>query len=194
MSTEATTLRLAVLPDAGALTSAMLVAAGAGLIAVSAQLSISLPFTPVPLTGQTFAVLLVGASLGAARGGSSALLYVLLGIAGLPVYADASSGWAVITGATGGYLVALPLASALTGLLAERRWDRQFSSSVGAMLTGNVLIYLVGLPWLAVVLHTNLEKAFEYGLYPFVAGDLFKVYLAAAALPGAWRLVGRLRT
>jgi biotin transport system substrate-specific component len=194
MSTEATTLRLAVLPDAGALTSAMLVAAGAGLIAVSAQLSISLPFTPVPLTGQTFAVLLVGASLGAARGGSSALLYVLLGIAGLPVYADASSGWAVITGATGGYLVALPLASALTGLLAERRWDRQFSSSVGAMLTGNVLIYLVGLPWLAVVLHTNLEKAFEYGLYPFVAGDLFKVYRAAAALPGAWRLVGRLRT
>jgi biotin transport system substrate-specific component len=194
MSTEATTLRLAVLPNAGALTNAALVAAGAGLIAASAQLSISLPFTPVPLTGQTFAVVLVGASLGAARGGSSALLYVLLGIAGLPVYASGSSGWAVITGATGGYLVGLPLASALTGFLAERRWDRRFSSSVGAMLTGNVLIYLVGLPWLAVVLNTNLEKTFEYGLYPFVAGDLFKVYLAAAALPGAWRLVGRLRS
>lgn len=148
----------------------------------------------MPLTGQTFAVLLVGASLGVARGGSSALLYVLVGIAGLPVHAHAASGWAVITGATGGYLVGLPLASALTGFLAGRRWDRRFSSAVGAMLTGNVLIYLVGLPWLAVVLNTNLEKTFEYGLYPFVPGDLFKVYLAAAALPGAWRLTRRLRS
>ena len=192
-TTEATTLRLAVLPRAGALADAALIAAGAGLIAASAQLSISLPFTPVPLTGQTFAVVLVGASLGGLRGSASSLLYVLLGIAGAPVYAHGASGWAVITGATGGYLVGLPLAAALTGRLAERRWDRQFSSAVGAMLTGNVLIYLVGLPWLAVVLDTNLERTFELGLYPFVAGDLFKVYLAAAALPAAWRIAGRAR-
>src|ERR1700710_1948052 len=170
-TTEATTLRLAVLPRPRVLADALLIAAGAGLIAASAQLAIALPFTPVPLTGQTFAVVLIGASLGGLRGSASSLLYVLLGIAGAPVYAHGASGWAVITGATGGYLVGLPLAAALTGYLAEKRWDRQFSSAVGAMLTGNVLIYLVGLPWLAVVLDTNLEKTFELALYPFVAGD-----------------------
>ena len=187
------TLRLAVLPGSRLLTDVVLVALGAGLLAVSAQFSIALPFTPVPITGQTFAVLLVGASYGTWRGGSSALLYVLLGIAGAPVYAHGASGWAVITSASGGYLLSYPLVSALTGFLAERRWDRRFSSAVGAMLTGNVLIYLCGLPWLAVVLHTDLEKTLEYGLYPFVPGDLFKLYLAAAALPAAWRFAGRLR-
>jgi biotin transport system substrate-specific component len=109
------------------------------------------------------------------------------------VYAQAAHGWGVITGATGGYLIALPLAAGLTGYLAEHGWDRRFSSAVGAMLTGNVLIYLVGLPWLAVVLNTNLEKTLEYGLYPFVPGDLFKLYLAAALLPAAWRLANRRR-
>src|SRR5712691_6257243 len=191
MPTEATTLRLAVLPKAGLITDAALVTGGAGLIAAAAQLSIRLPFTPVPITGQTFAVLLVGASLGVARGGSSALLYVLLGIVGAPVYAHGAQGWAVITGASGGYLVSYPFASALTGWLAERHWDRRFSSAVGAMLTGNVLIYLFGLPWLAVVLGTGLERTLELGLYPFVPGDTFKLYLAAALLPAAWRAVGR---
>jgi biotin transport system substrate-specific component len=169
----------------------VLIGLGAGLIAGSAQISIALPFTPVPITGQTFAVLLVGASLGTVRGGTSALLYVLLGIAGAPVYAHGAQGWAVITGASGGYLVSYPFAAALTGWLAERHWDRRFSSAVGAMLTGNVLIYLFGLPWLAVVLGTGLEKTLELGLYPFVPGDTFKLYLAAALLPAAWRTVGR---
>src|SRR5919201_3563001 len=190
MRTDAATLRVAVLPRAGLLTDAVLVAAGAGLISACAQISIKLPFTPVPVTGQTFAVLLVGASLGSVRGGASGLLYVLVGIAGAPVYADGHHGWAVITGASGGYLVSYPFVSALTGWLAERRWDRRFSSAVGAMLTGNVVIYLFGLPWLAVVLNTNLEKTLELGLYPFVPGDTFKLYLAALALPGAWKLVG----
>jgi biotin transport system substrate-specific component len=188
---EAATLRLAVLPGAGLVTDVVLIGLGAGLIAGSAQISIALPFTPVPITGQTFAVLLVGASLGTVRGGTSALLYVLLGIAGAPVYAHGAQGWAVITGASGGYLVSYPFASALTGWLAERHWDRRFSSAVGAMLTGNVLIYLFGLPWLAVVLGTGLEKTLELGLYPFVPGDTFKLYLAAALLPAAWRTVGR---
>ena len=193
VSGVASTLRLAVLPRPRLLTDVLLVSLGAGLIAASAQVSFPLPFTPVPITGQTFAVLLVGASYGALRGGLSALLYVLLGIAGAPAYAHGASGWAVITGASGGYLLSFPLVSALTGFFAERRWDRRFSSAVGAMLTGNVLIYLCGLPWLAQVLHTNLEKTLEYGLYPFVPGDLFKLYLAAAALPAAWRFAGRLR-
>ena len=90
-----------------------------------------------------------------------------------------------VTGASGGYLVSYPFASALTGFLAERQWDRRFSPAIGAMLTRNVLIYLFGLPWLAVVLHTGLEKTLEDGLFPFVPGDTFELYLTAAALPGA---------
>ena len=194
MQSQAATLRLAVWPRTGLLADAVLVAGGAGLIAASAQLSFKLPFTPVPITGQTFAVLLVGAGLGAARGGAAALLYVLLGLIA-PIYAPHTGyGFATITSASGGYLVSYPFVAALTGWLAERRWDRRFSSAVGAMLTGNVVIYLFGLPWLAVVLHTNLEHTLEDGLYPFVPGDMFKLYLAAAALPGAWKLVGRLRS
>jgi biotin transport system substrate-specific component len=187
------TLRLAVWPRPRLLAHLALVAGGASLIAIAAQISFRLPFTPVPITGQTFAVLLVGASYGTVLGGTSALLYVALGIAGAPVYAHGGSGWAVITSASGGYLASFPLVSALTGFFAELNWDRRFSSAVGAMLTGNTLVYLVGLPWLAVVLHTNFEKTLELGLYPFVPGDLLKVYLAAAALPAAWALVARLR-
>lgn len=191
MTSTAATLRLAVFPRSRALTDVLLVSLGAGLIAASAQLSLTLPFTPVPVTGQTFSVLLVGAALGTARGGASALLYVALGIAGAPVYADGAGGWSALAGASGGYLVAFPLASALTGFLAERRWDRRFSSAIGAMLTGNVVIYLVGLPWLAVDLHTGLERTLELGLYPFVPGDTLKLYLGAALLPVAWRYAGR---
>ena len=190
---HAATLRLALFPRATWVTDAVLIAAGAAAVAASAQLAIPLPFTPVPITGQTFAVVLVGASLGAARGATSLLIYLLAGIAGAPVYADGAHGWAVVSGATGGYLIGFIVAAAVTGRLAERSWDRSFSSAVATVLTGNVLIYLVGLPWLAVVLDTGLEKTLELGLYPFVPGDVLKLYLAATLLPGAWRLVDRLR-
>lgn len=193
MRSDAATLRLALFPNVGLFGDVGVVSLGAALIALSAQLAVKLPFTPVPITGQTFAVLLCGASLGARRGGMSALLYLLWGVVGLPVYAHGSEGFSVIAGASGGYLVACPVASALTGFLAERHWDRRFSSAIGAMLTGNVVIYLIGLPWLAAVLHTGLEKTFELGLYPFVPGDTLKLYLAAALLPTAWRYAGRNR-
>jgi len=191
VNAQAATLRQAVVPRSDLLTDTLLVLAGTGLVAGAAQISIKLPFTPVPITGQTFAVVLVGASLGAIRGTASLMLYLWLGVAGAPIYAHHAHGWSVITSATGGYIVGFVLASAVTGYLAERRWDRQISSAIAAMLTGNVIIYLVGLPWLAVVLNTNLEKTLEYGLYPFVPGDVFKLYLAAALLPGAWKLVER---
>ena len=99
----------------------------------------------------------------------------------------------MVTSASGGYIVGFVFAAAVTGFLAERRWDRRLSSSIGSMLTGNVIIYLVGLPWLAVVLHTNLEKTLEFGLYPFVPGDIFKLYVAAGLLPGAWKIVERIK-
>ena len=193
MNPNAATLRLAAFPRPNVITDALLVLAGTGLVAGAAQISVKLPFTPVPITGQTFAVVLVGASLGAVRGTASLFLYLWLGVAGAPIYAHHDSGWNVLTSASGGYIVGFVLAAAITGVLAERGWDKRLSSSIGAMLAGNVVVYLVGLPWLAVVLHTNLEKTLEYGLYPFVPGDTFKLYLAAAALPGAWRLVARLK-
>jgi biotin transport system substrate-specific component len=193
VAVQTVTLRGAFVPRSGLRTDALLVAAGAALIAAAAQVSIPLPFTPVPITGQTFAVLLVGASLGAGLGLASTLLYVLLGIAGAPVYAHHASGWDVLSGPTGGYLVGCVLAAAVAGRLAEQRWDRRFSSAIGAMITGNVIVYAVGLPWLAHVLGTGLARTLELGLYPFVVGDLLKLYLAAALLPGAWRLAAKRR-
>jgi biotin transport system substrate-specific component len=178
-------------PRLDVLTDVLFVVAGTALVAGAAQISVSLPFTPVPITGQTFAVLLVGAALGTVRGCASLLLYLAVGIAGAPVYADHAHGWAVVTSASGGYLVGFVLAAAATGFLAEHRWDRRFSSSISLMLTGSVIIYLVGLTWLAVVLNTGLEKTLELGLYPFVPGDVFKLYLAAALLPTAWKVTRR---
>lgn len=183
------TLRLAVFAPSSVLVDVLLVFAGAALVAASAQVAIPLPFTPVPITGQTFSVVLVGASLGALRGTASLALYVAVGLIGAPIYTDGASGWATVSGASGGYLLGFVLAAAVTGWLAERRWDRRFSSAVAAMLTGNVVIYLVGLPWLAAVLDTNLERTLELGLYPFVPGNILKLYLAGALLPAAWRLV-----
>lgn len=190
---EAATLRIAVFPRAGILTDALLVLAGTTLVALAAQVSIPLPFTPVPITGQTFAVVLVGASLGSVLGFASIVLYWLVGLAGAPVYADQTHGWDTFMGPTGGYIVGFMIAAVVTGLLAERRWDRRLSSSIAAMLTGNVLIYVCGLPWLAAEIDTGLEKTLEAGLYPFVVGDLLKLYLAAALLPGAWQLVRRVK-
>jgi biotin transport system substrate-specific component len=193
MNPQAATLRLAVFPRSGLLVDVLLVVAGAGLVALCAQIEIPLGFTPVPISGQTFAVLLVGASLGPLLGASSLLLYFCVGLIGAPVYSGGDGGWEIVHGATGGYLVGFIAAAALTGWLAQRRWDRHFNSAVAAMLSGSVVIYLFGLPWLAKEIGTGLEGTLEAGLYPFVVGDLIKLYLAGMLLPGAWKLVKRLR-
>ena len=193
MNPQAATLRLAVFPRSGLLVDALLVVAGAGLVALAAQIEIPLGFTPVPISGQTFAVLLVGASLGPLLGASSLLLYFCVGLIGAPVYSGGDSGWEIVKGATGGYLVGFIVAAALTGWLAQRQWDRRFNSAVAAMLSGSVVIYLFGLPWLAHVANLDLSDTLEAGLYPFVVGDLVKLYLAGMLLPGAWKLVKRLR-
>src|ERR671923_2789139 len=150
MRPEAATLRLAFFPQSSLLTDVLLVLAGTGFVALAAQVKISLSFTPVPITGQTFAVVLVGASLGALLGLASLGLYLFVGALGAPVYADGQHGWDVLTGPTGGYIVGFVLAAVVTGWLAQQRWGRRFSSAVAAMLTGHVLIYALGLPWLPV--------------------------------------------
>jgi len=193
MTPDAATLRLAVFPRSGVVADVLLVLAGTAFVALAAQVSVELPFTPVPITGQTFAVLLVGASLGALLAFASLGLYLFVGALGAPIYADGAHGWAVLTGPTGGYVAGFVLAAVVSGYLAQRRWDRRFSSAVAAMLTGNVVIYAAGLPWLAVDQTLGFEGTLEAGLYPFVVGDLLKLYLAGALLPGAWRLVERMR-
>jgi biotin transport system substrate-specific component len=195
MQTQAATLRLAVLPRAGLLTDLLLVCGGTALVSACAQITIY--HDPVPFTGQTFAVVLVGASLGAIRGAASLVLYLLVGLAGAHVYANGKHGWAVLSGSTGGYIVGFVAAAALIGWLAERGWDRRVSTAVSAMLTGNVVIYLFGLTWLHHWLGahpkygTSWSATFQDGLYPYVPGDLIKLYLAALALPVAWKLVDR---
>ena len=198
MAQAAATLRQATFKKSGVLVDAAVILGGALVTAAAAQFTVHLPFTPVPITGQTFAVLLVGAALGPWHGASSELLYVLLGALGAPFYANHSHGWGILqlgsaTGATGGYLLSYPIAAWATGALAKRGWDKKIGSSIGAMLTGNVIIYVIGLPWLAASLHTGLNKTLTLGLYPFIPGDTFKLYLAALALPGAWKLVDRVR-
>jgi biotin transport system substrate-specific component len=188
---QAGTLRQAAIRKTGAAVDVALILAGALLVALAAHIRIPLPFTPVPITGQTFAVLLVGATLGAARGAASLGLYVMLGAAGLPFYAGGQAGWKVVQGPSGGYLIGFVAAAWLTGYLAERGWDRRLRSALGAMLTGSVAIYLIGLPWLSWSLGTGLSKTLELGLYPFVPGDILKLYLAGATLPGAWKVLGR---
>ena len=169
-----------------------LVILGSLLVAALAQIEIHL--TPyVPITGQTFGVLLVGAALGSVRGGLSMGLYLAQGAAGLPFFAGAASGVPGFAFPTGGYLWGFVIAAALVGYLAERGWDRSFASAVGAMFIGELIIFAVGVPWLANALGLSVEQALAGGLYPFVIGDAIKVLLAAAVLPAAWRLVGRER-
>jgi biotin transport system substrate-specific component len=193
VSASAVTLRAAVLPRASVVTDTLLVAGGAMFIALVAQVAFYLPFTPVPVTGLTFGVLVTGAAMGLVRGLLATVLYVLLGVAGLPVYADASYGIDVLIGVTGGYLVGSVLAAALTGYLAEQAWDRKVVSAVPAMLLGELVIFTVGVGWLMVVLDVGLGEGLALGLVPFILGEVVKLVAAGLLLPGAWKLVDRVK-
>jgi biotin transport system substrate-specific component len=168
-----------------------LILLGTLLISIAAQVSIPVPGSPVPITGQTFGVLLTAGALGFRRGIASTALYLLIGAVGLPVFARGDSGIDIVTGATGGYLVGFIVAAAVIGRLAELGWDRNLLGAIGAMLIGSVAIYTVGLPWLAYVAHLDPATTLQKGLYPFIPGDIVKLALAAAAFPAAWWLVGR---
>lgn len=179
-------LALAIVP-VGVGWQVALVVLGAGLIALMAQVQFPLPFSPVPVTGQTFAVLLVGASLGARLGATSVGLYLVGGVAGLPVFTGGTAGLARLSGPTGGYLIGFIAAAFVVGLLVERGWDRRIWTAAIAMLVGEVVIYVFGLGWLSRFPLT--VGVMEAGLLPFIAGDLYKLGLAAVALPAARRLV-----
>lgn len=170
----------------------LLVVTGSLLIALAAQVAVPLPFSPVPVTGQTFAVLLVGAALGARLGAAAVLVYLAEGAVGLPVFAPGGPlGAARFVGPTGGYLVGFAAAAYVVGALAERGWDRRLLTAALAMLVGEIAIYAFGLAGLS--RFVPAERLLGAGLLPFIPGDLVKLALAAIALPVAWRLLGRPR-
>jgi biotin transport system substrate-specific component len=179
---------------------------GSLLMAGLAQVAVHLPFTPVPITGQTLGVLLIGAAYGPALGAATILLYLAWAIVGLPVFAPSADGShqtglqvLALAGTTGGYLWGFLLASALVGWLSRQGWDRSIRSSISAMLLGSIVIYAVGVPWLHHALATmpdgpaSWQTTFEFGQYPFLIGDTVKLLLAAGLLPLAWRALQRLR-
>lgn len=164
---------------------ALLVVGGSLLTAAAAQVMVPLPFTPIPLTGQTFAVLLTGTVLGWKRGAAAQMLYLSQAAVGLPVLAEHPSSFATLLGPTGGYLAAFPLAAAFTGFLAQKGWDRRFWTMLISMILGTLIIYAVGLAWLTMYVPAN--KVVAAGMLPFLPGDLIKAAAAATAVPLVWR-------
>lgn len=170
------------------LATAALVVAGVTVTALAAQLRI--PLWPVPITGSTFAVLLTGAALGWRAGAATQLLYLVVGAAGVPVFAEASAGLDVLVGPTAGYLFAYPVAAAIVGRMAERRRDRRFWTMVGAFVVGSAVLYAFGVVGLMASLGLTFQEALEAGVYPFLIGDAIKAAAAGLLLPGAWRILG----
>jgi biotin transport system substrate-specific component len=165
-----------------------LVAGGAALTGLAAQISVPVPGSPVPVTGQTFAALLVGTALGARRGAASIGLYAAAGVAGLPWFADGSSGWSM---PSFGYILGMILASAVVGALARRGGDRTVLRTAGVMVLGSAVIYAIGVPYLAHAAHLSAADAVRLGLRPYLLGDALKAALAMSLLPAAWRLLPR---
>ncbi len=173
------------------LVDAALIAAFSLLVAVSAQVAIPLPFSPVPLTLQTMAVLATGALLGARRGAAAILLYIGEGAAGLPVFSMGRAGIAHLAGPTGGYLVGFLAAAFLAGLLSEKGWDRKWITALAALLAADLAIYVPGLLWLATF--SGFSRAIVLGALPFAAADVLKAVACASLLPLGWKALGRRR-
>ncbi|MEV5434803.1 biotin transporter BioY [Streptomyces sp. NPDC052682] len=179
---------LADLLPASRVRDAALVLGGAALTGLAAQISVPVPGSPVPVTGQTFAALLVGTALGAGRGFLSLVLYALAGMAGVPWFAGGTSGAAA---PSFGYILGMILASAVVGALARRGADRSVLRTAGTMVLGEVIIYAVGVPYLALATGMSATAAIAAGLTPFLIGDALKAALAMGALPTAWKLIER---
>jgi len=169
----------------------------AALTAAAAQISIPLPFTPVPFTLQPMVVLLGGAALGARLGMSAQVLYLIAGIAGLPVFAASAvlpHGALRLLGPTGGYLMSYPFAAFVAGWLAERGFDRRYITSVVAMACGLAVVFACGVTWLALFARpagAGFSAALRTGLYPFLVADVIKLFVAAGVMPGLWRVTGK---
>ena len=189
MITLAPTISSRTFPGAASwLRDVLLIVLGALFVAALAQIEIPLPFTPVPITGQTFGVLLVGAALGSKRGAASLTSYLAFGTLGLPFFAGGAHGFNILFGATGGYLIGFVLAAYAIGLLAERGLERNVRTSIIPFFLGTVIIYVCGVTWLTIVFG-SFSKALVAGFIPFLIGDAIKLITASLLLPVAWKMV-----
>jgi len=177
--------------DHSTLLNVLLVIGGSLLIAISAQVAIPVPFSPVPMTLQPLALVLVGACLGSLRGSAAASLYLLEGLSGLPVFAQGHAGVLALVGPTAGYLYAYPAATWVAGFFSERGWNRSFLTTAAAMIAALGVIYLGGWSWLAGPMGMGASRAFTIGVAPFVLADLVKVGIALVLLPAAQRSIDR---
>jgi biotin transport system substrate-specific component len=167
----------------------VLIVLGTGFIALSAQIII--PTTPVPFTGQTLGILVVGGALGLRRGATAVLLYLAIGALGVPIYAEGKAGFAILGGVTGGYLIGFVVAAAIVGRLAELGWDRRLPGALVAMAIGTAVIYAIGVPWLKLTTGLSWADAVNAGMTTFLVWDAAKLLIAAAAFPATWWLIGR---
>jgi biotin transport system substrate-specific component len=163
----------------------VLVITGSLFLALMAQLSVPLPFSPVPITGQTLGVLLVGALLGSWRGASAVGLYLLEGAMGFPVFAGGSFGFMILMGPTGGYLMGFVLGAWVIGFLCEKKWDRNIKTALAAFILGQTIIFALGLFWLSFFVGT--KSVLLFGFWPFLPGAVYKTFLATFILPTAWK-------
>jgi len=182
-----------VFPEASFVTKAFLVLGCSVLMALSSRFSLPLPFTPVPVTGQTFAVFLLAGVLGWRMAMAAQLLYLAQGLAGLPVFSPGGTwGFARLAGPTGGYLLGFLAATWIIGWLADRGYGKRLGSALGMMLLGEFAIYLIAIPWLKEIMRVGWTQALNLGFWPFLIGDLYKMGLAAFLLPGGWRLLRKM--
>jgi biotin transport system substrate-specific component len=195
MSLHSGSLRAAVFPRSSALTQALFVVGGIGFISLLAQISVPVPGSPVPVTGQTLAVLLIGTTYGARLGLITFASYLLAGIAGAPIFAPSATspnhGIDRIVGATGGYLVGMLVASFVLGYLADRKADQKFKTSFPALLLGDLIIFAFGLTWLHASLDMTWTATIKAGLTPFILGEALKIAITATSLPLVWRKISR---
>jgi biotin transport system substrate-specific component len=191
MSLSATSLRSSLIPRSTALSHAVLVVSGVLGLAALAQIAIPVPGSPVPVTGQTLGVLILGTAYGSTLGFTTFAVYILAGIAGAPVFADGEHGLDRIVGATGGYLVGMLVATFVLGQLARFRLDQKFLTALPSMLIGTVTTFSFGLIWLHQYTGQTWSWTFEKGLTPFIVGEVLKIAIAGTSLPAIWRVVNR---
>lgn len=191
MSMHSNSLRATVFPRSTALTQALFIVGGVGFIAALAQIAVPIPGSPVPVTGQTLGALLIGTTYGARLGFITFSTYLLAGIAGAPIFAGSTHGIERVTGATGGYLVGMLLASFLLGYLADRKADQSFKTSFPALILGDVIIFTFGLMWLRASLDLSWSATIAAGLTPFILGEILKIAITATSLPLIWRRISR---
>jgi len=192
MSISTGSLRATVFPRSTALTHATFIVGGTFFIAALAQIAIPVPGSPVPVTGQTLAVYLIGTTYGARLGFATFSTYLLAGIAGAPVFAPAATqGLARLTGATGGYLIGMLIAVLVLGALADRKADQKFKTSFPALIFGSVIVFAFGLIWLNVSLNLTWAQTISAGLTPFIFGEVIKIAITATSLPLIWRKISK---